>query len=53
MPTTVSSVSTFAMEPLMKNSMEDWAWLIVKAYAIVPSRLLAPPKTTTRKVSTI
>ena len=33
--------------------MVDWACEMVKAEAMVPSRLPAPPKTTTRKVSTM
>ena len=41
------------MEPLMKNSIIDWACAIEKAEAIVPNKLAAPPKTTTIKVSTI
>ena len=51
--TMASSVRTFAIDPDKKNSMVDCACEIVKADAMVPNRLAAPPKTTTRKVSTI
>ena len=46
-------MNTLAIEPLIKNSISDCAWAMLKAEAMVPSRLEAPPKTTTRKVSTI
>src|SRR5690606_9371042 len=52
-PITKRSVSTLAMEPEMKNSSVDCDWEIVNAEAMVPSRLCAPPKTTTRNVSTM
>ena len=48
-----SSVMTLAIDPDMKNSMVDCACEMVKAEAIVPNRLAAPPNTTTRKVSTM
>jgi hypothetical protein len=48
-----SSVSTFAIDPDMKNSSVDCVCEIEKAEAMVPSRLAAPPNTTTRKVSTM
>ena len=38
------SVSTFAFDPVMKNSETDWVWAMPKAEATVPSRLAAPPK---------
>src|SRR5690606_4077063 len=50
---TVSNVSTFAMEPVMKNSVVAWACAMLKAEAMVPIRLSAPPNTTTRNVSTM
>jgi hypothetical protein len=48
-----SSVSTLAIEPVMKNSAIDCVWAMPKAEATVPSRLAAPPKVTTRKASTM
>src|SRR5580704_4129813 len=52
-PTTASSVMTFAIDPDMKNSSVDCVCEMLKADAIVPSKLAAPPNTTTRKVSTM
>src|SRR5438045_8946651 len=43
------SVSTLAIEPVMKNSEIDCVWAMPKADATVPSRLAAPPKVTTGK----
>ena len=37
----------------MKNSAIDCVWAMENAEAMVPNRLAAPPKTTTRKVSTM
>jgi len=51
--TIAKSVSTLAIDPDMKNSMVDCASEMVKADAMVPIRLAAPPNTTTRKVSTM
>ena len=51
--TTKSRVQTLAMDPDMKNSRIDRAWDIPKADSIVPNKDPAPPKTTTKKVSTI
>ena len=48
-----SSVMTLAIDPDRKNSRVDCVCEMVKAEAMVPSRLAAPPNTTTRKVSTI
>src|SRR5690606_26185807 len=53
MPTTATSVSTFAIEPLRKKPRIDCACAIENAEANVPIRLPAPPNTTTRKVSTM
>jgi len=50
---TADKVSTLAVEPLMKNSIVAWVWAIVNAEAMPPTRLSAPPNTTTRKVSTM
>ena len=47
------SVSTLAIEPVMKNSLIDCVCAMPKADATVPSRLAAPPKVTTRKASTM
>ena len=46
-------VMTLAIEPVRKNSSIDCACAIENAEAMVPNRLAAPPKTTTRNVSTI
>ena len=53
MATTAINVRTLAIEPDRKNSSVDWVWEMLKADAMVPSRLAAPPNTTTRKVSTM
>jgi hypothetical protein len=53
MPTTASSVITEAIDPDRKNSRVDCVCEIVKAEAMVPSRLCAPPKTTIRKALTM
>ena len=42
-----------ALSRRMKNSSVDCVCEIEKAEAMVPSRLAAPPNTTTRKVSTM
>ena len=47
------SVSTLAIEPVRKNSVIDCVCAMPKAETMVPSRLAAPPKMTTRKVSTM
>ncbi|MNL46097.1 hypothetical protein D3C87_1687820 [compost metagenome] len=53
MITMADSVSTFAIEPVMKNSEIDCVCAMTKADAMVPKRLAAPPNTTVRKVSTM
>src|ERR1700733_14119933 len=52
-PTIASSVITLAIDPDRKNSRVDCVCKMVKAEAMVPNRLAAPPNTTTRKVSTM
>ena len=47
------SVSTLAIEPVMKNSEIDCVCAMPKAETTVPNRLAAPPKVTTRKASTM
>jgi hypothetical protein len=52
-PMTMSSVVTLAIDPDRKNSSVDCDYEMVRADAMVPIRLCAPPNTTTRNVSTM
>ena len=51
--TIASRVRTLAIDPDMKNSIVDCACEMVKAEAMVPSRLAAPPNTTTNSIQVL
>ena len=46
-------VATLPIELVMKNCRIDCAWAMPNAEVMVPSRLAAPPNTTTMKLSTM